>query len=188
MLTTQTVDTSLLPPKRKRRRIKKSKGVRDLTILDLPNEILLMVFQQLSLPDRAILALTCKSLAFTLDTLKQLNWEKISIATRWRYAKDNIVHFTKARLGKKFFPPELKYCMRCGKYVPRDVDFWKNKMYKEFGNSMGELGCKFGAWTYIERWHVNYRGKECTLDWKLKSWAKGNRAEPCPRCTFVSTS
>jgi F-box domain len=198
MLTTRSVQPKL-PGKKKSKRTKKLRKLEpvkskhekissDKHILDLPNEILNIVFSNLDLGDRAVLALTCKGFGMRLEYNGLLNWEKFSIASRWCVGRNNILHFTKTRLGKQFFPSELKYCMRCGKYVPRCVTYWEEKLSAEFENTRGELGCKFATWNEVVREHQGYSGDDTYLDWKLKTWSAGNRGESCPRCTFLSSS
>jgi F-box domain len=174
---------SKIKPKPKRRKIKS--GVRDLRLLDLPNEILNMVFKNLDLADCAVLALACKILAIKLDYNGLLDWDETADLQRLTPAEGIVKHFARYRLGREFFPPELRYCFRCSKYVPRRESYWKKKLFSEFGKSCGETGCKLKSWS--ERCHPAHPDAVTLLDQKLIYWAGYSSKKAYPRCVLLSS-
>lgn len=157
-----------------------------------------MVFKQLQLADCAVLALTCKDLALKLDHNGFLEWNTVNknlpkwhdhYISEWQDVYSGIMHFTRNRLSKNFFPSDLKYCWRCGKHVPRVTEYWKERLLEEFGNSRGEIGYKLMEWNegHGDRSeHQRELRGGTRLDQKLREWSEGNYTKTCPRCLLLS--
>lgn len=117
-----------------------------LTFLNLPNEIFRMVFDNLDLPDRASLALTCKPVALKLYTSRLLNWDSVQLKRLRENEADPLAEFLRGRLGKGWIPADLKYCCKCAKFVLRCDRLWKMKLHKEFSLKSGTVGQKYRRW------------------------------------------
>ena len=189
----------LKPATRKRRKKGKEKSrARGVQLVNLPVKVLIIVFEQLELADCAVLALTSKDLALKLDRNGFLDWDNVNKGlpqwhdhqtSEWHNIYSQIMHFTRNRLSKNFFPADLKYCWRCGKYVPRATNYWKEGLLDEFGNSRGEIGYKLMQWNegYGDRvGHQRQQRGTTELEVKLKEWSEGNYTKTCPRCLLLS--
>ena len=149
--------------------------------LNLPNEIFRMFFENLHLPDRASLALTCKTLALKLDFFDLLVWDAVQMARLQRPENDPVTDLLKVRLGKDWFPPHLKYCCKCGKYVPRSKNHWRKTLHNEFFMKGGNVGQKYRRW--ITR--SADMSDETTLDLECWHWSRA-KPQTCPRCKLLA--
>lgn len=148
--------------------------------LNLPNEIFGMVFENLDLPDRASLALACKTLAVKLDSSGLLSWDAVQMARLHDHENDPVTELIKVRLGKDWFPEHLKYCCRCGKYVPRSTSHWRLTLHDEFFMKGGKLGQKY------RRWLIQFSSisDETILELECWNWPRP-KPQTCPRCRLL---
>ena len=153
-----------------------------LTFLNLPNEIFRMIFDNLDLPDRASLALTCKPVALKLDTHKLLLWDSVQLKRLRKNEGDPLAELLRGRLGKSWIPADLKYCCKCAKFVPRCRRLWKMKLYKEFSMKSGTVGQKFRRWMQSDA--VMAMGST-TVDRECLRWLDP-KPQTCPRCRLLA--
>lgn len=153
-----------------------------LTFLNLPNEIVRMVFRNLDLPDRASLALTCKPVALKLDFCRLLEWDLVQMKRLHRREGDPVADLLKGRLGKDWFPAHLKYCCKCGNFVPRSEKYWKTTLQKEFSMKSGNVGQKYRRWTAEPgsgKWSSTTLKEQCV------QWSRP-KPQTCPRCRLLA--
>lgn len=159
------------------------------TFLSLPLEIHRLIFDHLPLPDRGSLSLTCKPLASELEYCGALNWDPDSIRplhTCVRYFDhDPVSDLIKTRLGQDWFPAHLKYCCKCGKYVPRSPSYWEAKLHEEFFLRAGNWGKRYRRW--MNRQVMNDSGElvEPTLRKVCDFWPMA-KPQTCPRCKLMA--
>lgn len=153
-----------------------------LKFLNFPNEIIGMFFENLELPDRASLALTCKLLALKLDAFGMLDWDAAQMERLEKPENDPVTELVKVRLGKGWFPAHLKYCCKCGKYVPRSKSHWAKKLHDEFFMKGGTVGQKYRRWITPS----TDRSEDTTLELELWHWTRA-KPQTCPRCKLLTT-
>lgn len=152
------------------------------TFLNLPNEIFRLFFEYLDLPDRASLALTCKPIALKLDFWGLLAWDEEEVARLETPVYDPVAELLKGRLGKGWFPAHLKYCCKCGKYLPLSKRHWRNTLRDEFFLRGGNVGQKYRRW--IARADED-PSAETILDSECLNWSRP-KPQTCPRCRLLS--
>jgi len=141
-----------------------------------------MLFDNLDLPDRASLALTCKPIASKLDFCGLLSWDTKQMARLNDHYQDPVADLLKVRLGKGWFPKHLKYCCKCGKYVPRCLTHWRNKLFREFSRKGGTVGQKYRRWRHEV---VVYGNSSTILETELLRWCDP-KPQTCPRCKLLA--
>ena len=153
------------------------------TLLNLPNEILRIILDNLDLPDRASFALTCKPVAIKLEFWRLLRWDTVGMSSLKKH-QDPLADLLKGRLGKDWFPAHLKYCCKCGKYLPRCRGYWKRKLHTEFFLKSGNVAQKY------RRWIHNRSGglvgtASTTLEEECLHWSRA-KPQTCPRCKLMA--
>lgn len=141
-----------------------------------------MFYDNLDLPDRASLALTCKPLAFNLDSCGLLAWDTKQISRLQKPQGDPVADLIKTRLGRDWFPKNLKYCCKCGKYVPRSKAYWRVRMHQELFWKGGHTAEKY------RRWRVEpdiYYRKRTVLENEFHRWNEP-KPQTCPRCKLLA--
>jgi F-box domain len=153
-----------------------------LTFLNFPNEIFRLVFDHLDLPDRASLALTCKPLAYKLQFCHLLLWDSVQKCRLRNHLEDPMADLLKTRLSKDWIPAHLKYCVKCGKFVPRSKDHWILSLEKEFGTRGGNFGQKYRRWNSQP---PLYGSSDTILEYECDQWCYP-KPRTCPRCKLLA--
>lgn len=76
---------------------------------------------------------------------------------------------------KSWFPDHLKFCQICGKYVPREREYWKEILLKECAGHAGNTARNFFAWTASNDWMKN-------MEYHYEGWEVLGQSRTCPRC------
>jgi hypothetical protein len=116
----------------------------------LPDDVILTILkEELNIFDRAVLALVCKALAEKVTLLPSM----LRICANDREQKHDACHKFFGNTIKTWFPSHLKFCQFCGKYVPRDTNYWTEVLRRECSGRAGLMARNFKAWSGSEVYH-----------------------------------
>jgi hypothetical protein len=82
---------------------------------------------------------------------------------------------------KAWVPDHLQFCLACGKYVPKDAQYWEEVLPGERVTRPGRLAWNFSAWT-AENFPQVTMTHHCLL------WQNNPQDRCCPRCAMYIDS
>ncbi|KAF7514035.1 hypothetical protein GJ744_004360 [Endocarpon pusillum] len=164
--------TNVFPPRPIPHKPRKRRRKKGFDILGLPTELFVMVMRDyLTIFDRASFALVCKAFAqkvTSFHTWLQLpapNQDPAFIETRTFFR----------HTMRSWFPNHLRFCHICGKYVPREREYWEEILFKECVGHGGNTARNFFAWTASDNEWTN-------MEHHYEVWETSVQSRTCPRC------
>lgn len=150
-----------LPGQRRRRKA--------FDIMGLPADVFMMLIKDhLTIFERAALALVCKAFAEKVLILPSLLRLPPSDEEHSHHAMTTFLRNTM----KPWFPARLKFCANCGKYVPKDNEYWNEVLRRECKGRAGKLATRFFGWSPRES--SSY----------YRRWGEQPQCRVCPRCNL----
>ena len=153
-------------------------------ILKLPAEILNVIFDELDVLDRCVLALCCKRLTLLAHTQEHLDYLLTKPPN-----PSTLQYFFQHQLGHTWIPSDLQYCPDCGKFVSTAQTHWRvvsEKHSRELSGRVSQLwrNRRDDGWLryWIERWCLSgYRCDDRTTRALIR---EDHTILVCPRCAM----
>ncbi|KIW61751.1 hypothetical protein PV05_01836 [Exophiala xenobiotica] len=166
----------------------KNKRVSTTTrFLDLPAEILDIIFDDLDILDRCSLALCCRQLcriAWSNEHLEYSLIEPPSIRS--------LQYFFQCQLGRGWIPDTLRYCPDCGKFASTTQVQWRAISEKQTREMSGRVSRLWRArredgWLryWIDRWCMDEFDRPDKVTMTLLQ--QDPTTPVCPKCAMQST-